>query len=275
MIELPESHTLAKQLTKELQGKKIQKVIAGKSPHGFAFFFGDQNEYDRFLKGKIIEKAEAYGGRVQIEAEGYKIDFHDGVNLRFLNKGVPEPKKHQLYILFDDESALSATVQMYGGLMVFKEGENENFYYIVAHEKISPLQDEFDMNYFYDLLQSVDQKKVSAKAFLATEQRIPGLGNGALQDILWTAKIHPKRKMADLSKLEVEELYFAVKSVLKEMAERGGRDTEKDLYGNLGGYQTVMSKNNKAMLCPICGEGIQKGTYLGGNVYVCPSCQRL
>lgn|GEM_PF-2077218 len=30
------------------------------------------------------------------------------------------------------------------------------------------------------------------KAFLATEQRIPGLGNGVLQDILWTARIHPK-----------------------------------------------------------------------------------
>jgi formamidopyrimidine-DNA glycosylase len=43
---------------------------------------------------------------------------------------------------------------------------------------------------------------LSAKAFLATEQRIPGLGNGVLQDILFTAGIHPKRKMAAISEEE-------------------------------------------------------------------------
>ena len=61
----------------------------------------------------------------------------------------------------------------------------------------SPLGDGFDAAYF-DRLVAGAKPNLSAKAFLATEQRIPGLGNGVLQDILFNARIHPKRKMATL-----------------------------------------------------------------------------
>jgi len=88
--------------------------------------------------------------------------------------------------------------------------------------------------------------KLSAKAFLATDQRIPGLGNGVLQDILWTARIHPRRKMANLLPGAVGGMFGAVKSVLQEMVRQGGRDTEIDLFGCPGGYRTVLSKNTVA-----------------------------
>ena len=74
-------------------------------------------------------------------------------------------------------------------------------------------------------------QKLSAKAFLATEQRIPGLGNGVLQDILWYANIHPKRKISTLSAEQKHKLFRSVKTILAEMTELGGRDTERDLFG--------------------------------------------
>lgn len=40
------------------------------------------------------------------------------------------------------------------------------------------------------------------KAFLAAEQRFPGIGNGVLQDILLESGIHPKRKISTLRDLE-------------------------------------------------------------------------
>ena len=66
---------------------------------------------------------------------------------------------------------------------------------------------------------------------MATEQRIPGLGNGVLQDILFKSHIHPKRKLATLGDAELGRMYSSVKSTLRDMADRGGRDTEKDLLG--------------------------------------------
>lgn len=275
MIELPESHALKKQLNKELTGKRIERVITGKSPHRFAFFHGEGGGYEPLLRDKIVSGAKAYGGHVEIEIDDCRLDFSDGVNLRFLAPGDAEPKKHQLYVMFEDGSALAGSVQMYGALMAFRAGTYDNPYYLAAHEKISPLSDAFDMDYFVELADGVDRNKVSAKAFLATEQRIPGIGNGVLQDILWNARIHPKRKLATLRETEFVALYEALKNVLRDMTEQGGRDTEKDIYGQPGGYRTVMSKNNATMTCPACGGAIKREAYLGGNIYYCPNCQRI
>ena len=49
--------------------------------------------------------------------------------------------------------------------------------------------------------------------------------DGVLQDILWAARIHPKRKTADLSAEEIGAMFRAVKSVLRDMVEQDGRDT--------------------------------------------------
>ena len=114
---------------------------------------------------------------------------------------------------------------------------------------------------------------MSAKAFLATEQRIPGLGNGVLQDILFDARIHPKTKIKDLSSGETERMYQSVKSVLVEMTRLGGRDTEKDIFGRPGGYHTVLSRITLERPCPVCGGILERKAFLGGNIYYCPICQ--
>lgn len=45
------------------------------------------------------------------------------------------------------------------------------------------MSEEFSKEYFMELINAEDAQKKTAKAFLATEQTIPGLGNGVLQDI--------------------------------------------------------------------------------------------
>ena len=59
------------------------------------------------------------------------------------------------------------------------------------------------------------------------------------------------------------------------MTSMGGRDTENDLFGQLGGYKTILSKNTLKNPCPNCGNAIVKEAYLGGAVYYCPVCQTL
>jgi formamidopyrimidine-DNA glycosylase len=111
------------------------------------------------------------------------------------------------------------------------------------------------------------------KAFLATEQRIPGFGNGVLQDTLFKARLNPKRKLCDLDDEGRARLFAVLKAVLQEMTDRGGRDTETDLYGDPGGYTTLMSRNTVGKPCPSCRQPIKKSSYMGGAVYFCPECQ--
>jgi formamidopyrimidine-DNA glycosylase len=274
MIELPEAVSLAKQLTETIKGKTVESVIAGYSPHKFAWYYGDPADYGARLRGKTIGTSVAQGGMVEIRADDVVLLFSDGVVLRFLAKGEKRPAKHQLLIEFGDGAALSASVQMYGGLVCFRDGEYDNKYYDVAREKPSPLSDEFDSRYFDGLISSPDVQKLSAKAFLATEQRVPGLGNGVLQDILYNARIHPKRKIETLADAERAALFDSVKSTLKEMTGQGGRDTEKDLFGEPGGYETKLSKNTVNRPCPVCGGRIVRQAYMGGSIYFCAGCQK-
>ena len=186
MIELPEAAVLAKQINETAVGKKIKNVIAAHTPHKLAWYFGDPQEYKGLLAGKIVSGATSYGGQVEITAGTAKLLFSDGVNLRYYNKGAKLPDKHQLLLEFDGGSCLVGWVQMYGGLSAFPDGKNDNKYYLVAKEKPSPLCSDFDEDYFKSLFDE-GIAKLPLKAFLATEQRIPGLGNGVMQDILFNA----------------------------------------------------------------------------------------
>lgn len=274
MLEIPESNTLAKQANTFLKGKTIQNVVAGASVHRFAFYFGDPAMYPKLLNGKALTGARAVGGQAELFAEDARILFGDGANVRYLAPGETPPKKHQLLLEFTDGSSVVCTVSMYAGLWAYPDGENDNPYYLVALKKPNPLTDAFDKVWFEKLLAEA-KPSLSTKAFLATEQRIPGLGNGVLQDILFQAGVHPKSKLSALGSGDLDRLYLSVKETLAEMARLGGRDTEKDLFGNPGGYHSILSKLTLAYPCPVCGGAITRQAYLGGNVYFCSSCQPL
>lgn len=273
MIELPEAAVLARQLNETVRGRAVRRVSAGKTRHGFAFYSGDPADYPVLLEGRAITAAAQHGGRVELELGEMRLSLADGVNLRYLEPGSAEPARHQLYLELDDGAALSCTVQMYGGLLAFQAGTLDNFYDRVSREKPSPLTEAFTPAYFTSLLGEV-KESASAKAFLATGQRIPGLGNGCLQDILYRCGVHPKTRVEDLNGAKREALFRAVKDTLREMADEGGRDTEKDLFGRAGGYQTYLSAKTWKGVCPKCGGPITRQAYLGGNVYFCAHCQR-
>ena len=272
MLETPEAVNIAAQIKETLRGKRIVRVEAAHSPHGFAFYFGDPAGYPALLEGRVVGDAYTNGGQVEIEAEGMRIVFSDGVNPRWHKGGSAVPAKHQLYLEFDDGGFIVCTIQMYGGMMAFPEGANDNFYYLVGKEKPSPLAGTFDERYF-DSIYKEAKPNVSAKALLASEQRIPGLGNGCLQDILFTAGINPQTKVSALSDGQLADMYKSVKGVLKAITDGGGRDTEKDLFGKSGGYRTILSSKTISEPCPKCGGAIVRKAYMGGNVYFCPACQ--
>lgn len=252
MLELPEALVLAGQINERARGRRVVRAEAGGTPHRFAFFQGEPAWYPRLLEGRRLEEAQAYGGRVELRLEDSRLDLSDGVNLRWLAPGARRPDRRQLLLELDDGAALVASVQMYGALLAFPAGAiDDNFYYRVAREKPSPLSGDFDESYFGGLWAQA-RPSLSAKAFLAAEQRIPGLGNGCLQDILFRAGVHPKRRLETLRETERTRLFHSVKNTLREMADQGGRDTEKDLMGQSGGYQTYLSAKTWRGACPFC-----------------------
>ena len=273
MIELPEAHVLAEQIEQTLVGKIIRNAAANTHPHGFATYTGDPASYNTMLAGKKITKAGADLGTSAIWDSNVEIICEDmllsiSTPIKYHAPGEKLPAKHQLLLEFEDGSHMSCTVQMWGSMLCVPYMENAER----RKQGPSPLTDAFDKEYFNSLWDSV-KPTMSAKAFLATEKRIPGLGNGVLQDILFNAGIHPKRKLQTVSSEEKDKLFSSVKFTLKEMKDRGGRDTEKDLFNQKGGYQTILSSRTLIYPCRVCGNGLKREAYLGGNIYYCSVCQ--
>lgn len=274
MIEIPEGILLANQLDNQLKHKKIHSVVANASPHGFAWYEGDPADYGIKFSGRTVMGAYSYGGKVHLTmSDDAEFLFADGIVFRYLESQGKLPKKHQLCVEFEDGSYLVASVRMYGSIQGYV-GAYDNGYDEIARVKPSPLSDDFTLEYFSSLRATSNKKKLSVKAFLAAEQRIPGLGNGVLQDILFDAGISPRRDMATVGDEALETLWHSVRRVLSAMTELGGRDVETDLYGKPGDYKTLMSKNTYSYPCPRCGGPITREAFLGGSVYYCAHCQQ-
>lgn len=273
MLEIPEAVVLSNQIYEAFKGARIVEVVANKSPHKLAWYFGDPKYYGEKLMDLCLTSASAVGGQVDIQFGNMHVALSDGVNIRAFALEEKLPQKHQLLLSFDNGMRLVFSVQMYGGILVFEAGENQNPYYIVAQEKPSPLSLAFDEDYFRQMILS-EKPSLSLKALLATEQRIPGLGNGVLQDILYEAHLHPKRKLASLSSDEKHMLYKSIKETLGEMVRLGGRNTEKDLYGKPCGYITKLCSKSHREPCYVCGDVIHKESYMGGSIYFCETCQK-
>lgn len=272
MLELPETITLGKQLQKEVAGVKIQQVYPPSKIHKLCWFNGSPAGYNALMQGSMIQSAEGFGIFVELVLDNNKrICFSDGINVRLVKPG-STPVNYQLLVELENKMALVFTVGMYGGISLHGV-DYDNKYYGLSRASVSPLSDQFDSH--FSKLFSASKPTLSAKAFMATEQRLPGIGNGSLQDILFVAGIHPKRKIGTFSKADQDRLLICIKSVLKQMTDLGGRDTETDLYGQPGGYKTLLSKNTLATGCPTCHGEIIKEAYLGGSVYYCPNCQPL
>jgi formamidopyrimidine-DNA glycosylase len=274
-MELPEAVNMARQISETVRGKRIAGVTAAHTPHKLAWYYGEPATYSDLLMGRTLGTASPFGSMVELEAGDARVLFGEGVAARFHHRSNPRPARHQLLIEFDDGSAMSGSIRMYGGLGAFPEGGLENPYYRVAREKPSPLSAAFDNRYFDGMVREVGVQKISLKALLATNQRIPGLGNGVLQDILFNARLHPKRKVNTLSDRNEEALFRSIKATLSVMTEEGGRDTELDFFGRPGGYRTILSKRTAGRPCPSCGALLNKEAYMGGTVYYCPECQEL
>jgi formamidopyrimidine-DNA glycosylase len=277
MIELPEAMTIAGQINAALSGKRIVEGDRGTSAHKFAFYSRTAADYETILPGKTILGAEANGSLILVHLDhGYTLVLGSGgERILYHARKADLPAKRQLSLFFEDGSALSVSVQGWGFVQLLEEEEIAGHAYINS-QKPSPLSEAFTSEYFTSLFSELEPGDPrSVKYFLISSPGLLGFGNGCLQDILWHAGIHPRRRAVGLTGAERQALYGSVRSTLAQMAAAGGRDGDLDLFGCPGGYRRILHSKTAGLPCPACGGLVEKASYLGGAVYFCPKCQVL
>jgi len=277
MLELPEAVTLTRQINKTLTGKTIVSAKANASPHKFAFYQGDPETYPEKLRNQIVGEATTRGSLIAtaIGTERVLALGDGGLRILYHEQHKTLPKKHQLLIRFDDDTHLTVSVSGWGAVWLMTHAEQAAHKY-ADYEGVSPVSDDFTESYLDALFAAVppDDKR-TIKLFIVSDPKIWGVGNGYLQDILFHAQLHPRRRVVNLTDADRASLYRAIRSTLTEAIAANGRTTERDLFNRRGGYARLMDSKTKGQPCPVCGTPIEKISYLGGSCYLCPSCQLL
>lgn len=275
MIELPEAMTIARQIGAELNGKRIADGNRGNAPHKFAFYSLPPEDYAAILKGKTVGEATANGWLILAALDpGYSLVLGcGGERVLYHRTAASLPRRYQLLLHFTDDTYLTVTVQGWGAALLLRQTEVPSHRFVNL-AKPSPLSDAFTLDYFLGLFDSLGESCTdSVKYFMISKPGVLGVGNGCLQDILWQARIHPRRPATDLSKAEQGRFYAAIRECLRAMVEAGGRDGDYDLYGHPGGYRRILHSKAVGQPCERCQAPIEKADYLGGAIYFCPQCQ--
>ena len=274
---MPEILVLARQMRKELAGKTVAVGSLGTVAHRFVWYNRKPAEFAALTQGHVIGDIWTRGRWLFMALEpGYVFVLGEcGGKVLLHRPDEARPRKRHLLLEFTDGSALSVTTQMWGAMELYVRGEELNRQYI-RDMRPTPADDAFTMAYFESLVAEVSAgEKRSAKGLLTQDQLIPGLGNAIAQDILFRARLHPRRPVVDLRRSERQRLYRAIRKTVADVIKHGGRNDEYDLFNHPGGYIRLMSKDTAGLPCPACGTRIKKEAYLGGACYYCPNCQKL
>lgn len=271
MAELPELIILARQMNQELQGKILDS----------GEFLQDKNlnmDPDRFLEtltGKMVQKVYNKGKWIFIQlSEGYNLLLNLGMGADvFLNQKCQQlPEKYQCLFHFADGSCFTIKFWWIGRAELIPDLE------LAQHKAtcdlaISPLDDEFTVEYLKDICSSRSQ----IKNLLMNQRKVGGIGNVYIHDILFKAGLHPQRQANTIESCKVKSLHSIIVENLQDAREKGGLLYEKDFYGDANGFDTeyflVAYKEGKP--CPVCGTTIEKIKTGSTSSYICPACQKL
>jgi formamidopyrimidine-DNA glycosylase len=272
MPELPEITVIAKQMSKELVGKRVLHVEV-KQPKILNM---PVQKFLKALEGKTIKHVSTRGKWLFIElgrAHFMLINLGMGAELLYFKPKQKLPGKTQFELTFSDKTGFTIHFWWFGYVHLVSEKELSK-HKLTANLGKSATDETLTLEHFKKLL---SEKKTSVKNFLLDQKNVAGIGNVYVQDPLFIAGLHPNRKVSTLSDKEKELLFHAVRQTLSESIKLGGAFYERDLYGRRGRFTGDMFlvgyKLGKP--CPTCGTTIEKVRTGSTASYICPSCQRL
>jgi formamidopyrimidine-DNA glycosylase len=114
------------------------------------------------------------------------------------------------------------------------------------------------------------------KAILLDQHVVAGVGNIYADEVLFRAKLHPRRPGKTLTAEECDRLREAIAAVLTRAIETRG-STIRDYVGGSGlrgGFQNEFAVYGRTgQPCPACGGAIRAIRLAGRSSHFCGSCQ--
>jgi len=179
------------------------------------------------------------------------------------------PEKHRLVMDLDDGACLSVNFWWFGYAHYVPPGELGSH---TMTAKLGPNALDVTAD---DLRSMLQGRRRQIKSFLLDQVNVAGIGNAYIHDILFLARLHPKRTADTLSDAEIDALAGAIHDGLQPSLDKGGAFYEVGLRGQQGGFTAddLLIGYREGKPCPGCGTAIEKIKTGSTSSFICPRCQ--
>lgn len=285
MPELPEVETIVRGLEKKVLKRTFLNIWTDSKKLFKNIIF---DNFVKKIKGRRIENIRRRGKNILFDlSQGLTLLIHQKITGHLLignweekngkyislEKGVKlnDPTNQSIRVIFfldnDVQMALS-DLRKFAKIELKETKEIEKELNILGPEPL-----EISFKEFKELFL---KKKGVIKQVLMDQNFIVGIGNIYASDILWEAKISPKRRVESLREEEVKKIYLSMKNILKESIKLKG-DSFSDfrtVSGEKGGYHKVARVYGKEGEKCKCGGIIKRIKQGGRSSFFCPNCQK-
>jgi formamidopyrimidine-DNA glycosylase len=274
MPELPEVETIKEDLRELVVGSRIEgaevldpSLVEQPSPGEFA----------RRLRGVRIAGTRRRAKHLIVELEGgdsLVFQLKIGGQL-LLVPPVEEPRTSlMLQLYLDGDRKLFLRDQTgFSRARLLDADELETRLSSLGPE---PLNEGFGIEYLHETL---GFRRAQIKPLILDQKVVAGIGNIYADEILFDARLHPRRKANTLSEEEWSALYEAIRRNLAAGVEHRGTTVRlyRDVLNHPGEHQNylrVFEKHGEP--CPkACGGEVVRERVGGRPTHYCPECQKL
>ncbi len=272
MPELPEVETIKKDLRGLVVGAKVERVEVLAPP------LVEQPNAEEFVRG--LEGARMTGARRRAKHLIVELDSRDALVFQLKIGGqlllvppVEEPRTALMLVLhLDGDRRLFLRDETgFTRARLLDAAELEDRISSLGPE---PLEEGFAPTY---LPKKIGSRRAQIKPLLLDQKVVSGIGNIYVDEILYDARLHPRRKANTITGPEWEALHTAIRENLAAGVEHRGTTVRlyRDVLDRPGEHQNYLRVFEKhGQPCPRCEGEVVREKVGGRPSHFCPGCQR-
>lgn len=244
-----------------------QPIAAVELHHGKRIFRGsDEAALIQTLTGARLQHSEARGKQMLFQfSRGGWLGIHLGMSGE-LRREAPgyEPQKHDHLVFRQRKQTLVFRDPRMFGRVRFAAGKTAPEWWSALPPALTSKE------WTVEILRAAlaRRKRSPLKGVLLMQELFPGVGNWMADEILWQARLHPKRPAGDLTAAESRRLWEKVQMVCRVSLETIGAD-----WGDVPDDWLFHVRWKKGGICPRHGIELCRATVAGRTTAWCPRCQ--
>jgi len=274
MPELPEVETVRRTLKKMIIGKTIDSIDIYYSKIIKEI---SVDEFRNKLVGQTLKDINRYGKYLIFIFEDISLISHLRMEGKYFIKDKLEPLEKHEHIVFNFTDGSSLRYHDFRKFGTMNLRLLDEIYTTLPISKLGyePYDKLMTVEHLKGLLKN---KNRAIKSCLLDQTIMTGLGNIYVDEVLFSAKLHPERLANSLNDRDYKNIITSATIILNKAVELGGTTIRSytSSLGVTGRFQNELNIHmKKGELCPICSTVIEKKKVNGRGSYYCPNCQRI